>query len=319
MAVYTHLTSSDISALLEHYDIGELQHMQGIAEGVENSNFLITTTQNKYILTLYEKRVQAEDLPYFLGIMEWLADRNIPCPRPLHRRDGALFAEFHGKQAAIVSFLNGKSISTANARHMSELGEHMARMHQAAEGYTLSRANDLSIMGWEQIAKKILPQLDRIHPGLAELVETELAFLKQEWPKALPSGVIHADLFKDNVFFEGDALTGIIDFYFACNDFFMYELAIVLNAWCFPIHHEFNVTLAANLLKGYHGVRAISEDELEALPVLARGAALRFLLTRAHDWLNPVEGAIVTPKDPLEYMKKLNFHRQITHHLQYGL
>lgn len=323
MAVYTNVSSAEIVTLLTQYNIGELIFYKGIAEGVENTNFLLETTQGKFILTIYEKRVEAEELPFFLSIMEWLSERGIPCPLPLHRKDGALVSHLAEKNAAIVTFLSGKSVlqHVENA-HMRLLGETLARMHTAAQGFALTRENAMALPGWQRLAQSVMPHLGAIHVGLPKLIADELAFLDKNWPSHLPKGVIHADLFRDNVFFEQHGnelrLSGVIDFYFACVDAFMYDVAITINAWCFDRRHEFNLTRASLLLRHYHEVRPLSDAELNALPILARGAALRFLLTRAYAWLFPVEGALVVRKDPMEYAKKLEFHRHVTKVEQYG-
>jgi homoserine kinase type II len=321
MAVYTALSDDEIAAFLSVYSLPALKSAEGIRAGVENTNYLITLEGGaRYILTLFEKRVAETDLPFFAGLMERLAAAGVPCPMPLHGSDGAFIGRVKGRPALIVTFLEGRGINGIQPAHMSELGAHMARMHLAGQGYAAERANALSLTGWKTIETKISPRADAIAPGLAEELQAEMRALEAAWPRDLPRGVIHADLFPDNVFFgAGEKLTGIIDFYFACNDFLAYDLAICLNAWCFERTSEFNITKAQLMLRAYNEVRPFSEAELVALPVLARGAALRFLLTRAHDWLFRVEGALVTPKDPLEYLKKLRFHRSVTHHREYGL
>ena len=321
MAVYTALADEEIREFLSAYDLPPLAQAEGIRAGVENTNYLLTMQDGvRYILTLFEKRVNEADLPFFAGLMERLAQAGVPCPSPLHARDGTLIRRVKDRPALIVTFLEGKSISGIQNPHMSELGAYMARMHMAGQGYELKRANALSLDGWRTLLAKVAPRADEIIPGLASELQIEMQALEASWPKALPRGVIHADLFPDNVFYDGlHKLTGIIDFYFACEDFLAYDLAICLNAWCFEKLYDFNITKAQLMLRSYNEVRPLSEEELAALPVLARGAALRFLLTRAHDWLFRVEGALVTPKDPMEYVKKLRFHRSVTHHSQYGL
>ena len=323
MAVYTSVTTQEIEAFLANYSLGSLKELHGIAEGVENSNFLLVTTlagqDNRYILTIYEKRVNEADLPFFLGIKEQLSSRGVPCPLPLHGKNGDMIYHIHGKPAAIVSFLEGKGARSIRNPHVAGLGAAMAAMHLAAEGFALSRPNSLSVAGWRGLFSKFSDRADEILPGLSLMIENELSFLEKHWPVDLPSGVIHADLFPDNVFYEGEQLSGIIDFYFACNDMFAYDLAICMNAWCFERKSEFNITKAKLLLANYHRVRLLSAAELQALPLLCRGAALRFLLTRSYDWLNRSEGALVTPKDPMEYVKKLQFHQKVQRHEEYGL
>jgi len=319
MAVYTEVTDADVEAFLAEYDLGEVVAMKGIAEGVENSNFLLSTTRGSFILTLYEKRVKREDLPFFLGLMEHLADRGIRCPTPIHGRDGRALRELCGKPAAIVSFLQGLWPKRITPKHCQLLGRALAEMHLAGRDFELYRPNDLSVGGWRPLFESCADRADEVAPGLAAELETELGALEQAWPGGLPEGVIHADLFPDNVFFRHGELSGFIDFYFACNDLLAYDLAVCLNAWCFEPDNQFNATKARALLQAYAKVRPLSDAELAALPTLARGAALRFLLTRLFDWLNHPEGAYVAPKDPLEYLRKLRFHAEVDDPGAYGL
>lgn len=321
MAVYTELSAGDINALLETYDLPPLAEASGIASGVENTNYRLTMRDgSRYILTLFEKRVKVEDLPFFVALMQRLAGQGIPCPMPVTARNGEALASVKDKPSLIVTFLPGKSALSLQPVHLRELGAGLAKLHLAASGLEGGRENALSFSGWNAVFGRIQDRLDTIAPGLALEIEAELRALAQVWPQGLPEGIIHADAFPDNIFYdERDRLSGIIDFYFACRDLLAYELAICLNAWCFERNGEFNITRAKHLLMGYNDIRPMSEAELDALPVLAQGAALRFFLTRAHDWLFPVEGALVTPKDPLEYLKKLRFHRAVAHHREYGL
>jgi len=319
MAVYTEVTDEDLSAFFDQYDLGEVISCKGIAEGVENSNYLVVTTAGPHILTLYEKRVRPEDLPFFLGLMEHLAARDFPCPTPVQGKDGEALRELCGRPAAVISFLAGMWPRRVLPVHCAGLGEALARMHAAAEGFELTRPNDLSLKGWRKLADDCRARADQVEPGLAALIDAELAYLTENWPSDLPTGVIHADMFPDNVFFRREELSGVIDFYFACNDLLAYDIAICLNAWCFETDLSFNVTKARVLLKHYCRHRALSQAELDALPILARGSALRFLLTRLYDWLNHPPGAFVTPKDPTEYLKKLRFHQAIDGVSAYGL
>ena len=254
-----------------------------------------------------------------IGLMEHLAGRGVPCPTPIRGRDGVALRELCGRPAAIVSFLNGNWPRRIQPDHCIALGETLAGMHIAGADYAIRRENALSVGGWRPLFIDCHTRADTVQPGLAKILESELAHLEANWPSDLPAGVIHADLFPDNVFFDGFRLTGLIDFYFACNDFFAYDIAVCLNAWCFERTGEFNVTKARQLLSSYRGVRAFSATELELLPLLARGSALRFLLTRLYDWLNQVEGALVKPKDPLEYLRKLRFHQEVSGPAAYGL
>jgi len=319
MAVYTDVAEDDLAAFLADYDLGPVTAFKGIAEGVENSNYLLQTETGAYILTLYEKRVNAEDLPYFLGLMDHLADRGYPCPVPVHGRDGQALRRLCNRNAAIITFLNGVSIHHPGPDHCREVGTGLARLHLAGEGFKRERANDLSLAGWRQLFNACKPHADDFMAGLGQELEDELAALEAAWPSALPKGVVHADLFPDNVFFLGTKLSGVIDFYFACNDFFAYDIAVCLNAWCFEADKSFNITKARNMLAAYRAVRPMSDDELEALPLLARGAAMRFLLTRLFDWLNRVDGALVKVKDPKEYLYRQRFHRTVSGPAAYGL
>ncbi len=319
MAVYTEVSEDDLKAFLADYELGEVTAFKGIAEGVENSNYLLHTTAGSFILTLYEKRVAPEDLPFFLGLMEHLAGRGIDCPTPVAGRDGRALRRLCGRPAAIVTFLSGLSPRRILPEHCRALGGALAGMHLAGAGFALRRENDLSVQGWRPLFEASAARAQEVRAGLAEELEDELARLEAEWPAGLPEGVIHADLFPDNVFFLGERLSGIIDFYFACNDFLAYDIAVCLNAWCFEADNAFNITKARHLLHAYQARRPIAPAELEALPLLARGAALRFLLTRLYDWLNHPEGALVAPKDPLEYLNKLRFHREVRGPGAYGL
>ncbi len=319
MAVYTEVTDAELTAFVAEYEIGEPLSCKGIAEGIENSNYLLAAEGGTYILTLYEKRVKRADLPFFLGLMEHLGARGVPCPTPLKGRDGKMLRTLCGRPAAIVTFLDGMWPRRVTPEHCARLGEAMARMHLAGLDFHLGRANALSVDGWRPLLDASAARAEEVRPGLAGDLEAELDDLESRWPAGLPSGVIHADLFPDNVFFRADHLSGIIDFYFACSDFFAYDLAICLNAWCFETDGSFNITKARRMLTAYRKVRDFSADELDALPLLARGSAMRFLLTRLYDWLNTPPGALVTPKDPLEYMKKLEFHRGVQGPGAYGL
>jgi homoserine kinase type II len=319
MAVYTEVSAEEIESFVADYGLGEVLSFKGIAEGVENSNYLLQTSEGHFILTLYEKRVDAGDLPFFLGLMEHLAGRGIDCPVPLHGRDGKALRQLCGRPAALISFLEGLWPRRIQTYHCAALGGAMARMHLAGADFALSRNNALSVAGWRPLLESCRARADEVQAGLAAALEQELAHLESHWPRDLPAGVIHADLFPDNVFFRHEKLTGLIDFYFACNDYFAYDLAICLNAWCFEHDNAFNVTKARMLLQSYRKVRPFSEAELAALPLLARGSALRFLLTRLYDWLNHPEGAFVKPKDPLEYWRKLQFHQRVHGPGAYGL
>ena len=319
MAVYTDITEAELGAFLRAYDIGELLSYKGIAEGTENSNFILHTTGGSYILTLYEKRTDKNDLPFFLGLMEHLAVRGVTCPLPVRRSDGEVIGEVAGRPAAIITFLEGMWPRRPTAAHCRELGVALAQLHVAGADFPLTRPNALALPGWQTLWDGCHERADEVEKGLGEEVATDFAALKAGWPTDLPAGVIHADLFPDNVFFLGDKLSGLIDFYFACNDFYAYDVATCLNAWCFARDHSFNLTKGAALLAGYQSVRPLSAAERDALPMLCRGSALRFMLTRLYDWLHGPEGAMVMKRDPLEYVRKMRFHRQIASAAEYGL
>ena len=319
MAVYTEVSDEELHSFVADYDLGAVISCKGIAEGVENSNFLLQTDRGSFILTLYEKRVAPQDLPFFLQLMEHLAAAGIPCPVPLHGRDGRALRTLCSRPAAIITFLQGLWPRRVVPEHCIELGSGLARMHVAGAGFPLERRNDLSLAGWQRLVAETADRADEVQAGLADELRREVDALGREWPTGLPSGVIHADLFPDNVFFIDGRLSGIIDFYFACTDFLAYDIAVCLNAWCFERDNSFNVTKARLMLSAYRKVRPIEPEELRALPLLARGSALRFLLTRLYDWLNHPAGALVTRKDPLEYLSKLRFHRGLTGAGAYGL
>ncbi len=319
MAVYTDINEVDLKDFLAQYDAGELLSYKGIAEGVENTNFLLHTTKNPLILTLYEKRVDPGDLPFFLGLMQHLASRGLNCPLPLPRKDGALLGELSDRPAALISFLEGMWLRRPEAKHCREVGAALAAMHLAGADFPLKRPNALSLEGWKVLWEKSAARADEVEKGLEAEIREELAFLAAHWPENLPEGVIHADLFQDNVFFLGDTLSGLIDFYFACNDMLAYDVSICLNAWCFEKNGDYNLTKGRALLEGYRSVRPLDVAEIAALPLLARGSALRFFLTRLYDWLTTPEGALVVKKDPLEYLGKLRFHRAIVSPGEYGI
>jgi homoserine kinase type II len=319
MAVYTDVMAEELSAFLAGYDVGDLMAYKGIAEGVENSNFLVHTSRGNFILTLYEKRVAVEDLPFFLGLMEHLASRGINCPHVVQNRSGQLLGTVAGRPAAIITFLDGMWIRRPSAGHCAELGNALARLHRAGLDFPATRANTLSVEGWRPLFESCSARVHEVQRDLKSLIEGELGALEAHWPRDLPQGVIHADLFPDNVFFLGDKLSGLIDFYFACTDSLAYDVAICLNAWCFEMDGSYNVTKGRNLLAAYAAVRPLSADERQVLPLLARGAAMRFLLTRLVDWFNRPPGALVHPKDPMEYFRKLRFHQSVNSVRDYGV
>jgi homoserine kinase type II len=319
MAVYTDVTDEELNEFLAGYDLGTLMSYKGIAEGVENSNFLLHAVKGYFILTLYEKRVAAGDLPFFLNLMEHLAARGLTCPQPVRSRGGEALGRLAKRPAAIVTFLDGVWIRRPNAAHCGAVGEALADLHLAGADFGMTRRNGLSVEGWRPLFETAASRADTVQGGLREAIAAELARLERDWPRDLPQGVIHADLFPDNVFFLGDRLSGLIDFYFACTDALAYDVAVCLNAWCFEPDHAYNMTKGRALLHGYMRKRALSAPEIAALPMLCRGAALRFLLTRLVDWLEVPAGALVKPKDPLEYYRKLRFHQTNTSARDYGV
>ncbi|MGI9524219.1 MAG: homoserine kinase [Hyphomicrobiaceae bacterium] len=319
MAVYTEVSDDDMAAFAESYGLGELLSFKGIAEGVENSNYLVVCSSGQYILTLYEKRVRPSDLPFFLGLMEHLAASGFPCPVPLRDAQGRNLRQLCGRPAAMISFLSGLWVRRPKVIHCHLAGQALARMHEAGCGYLLERDNALGPSGWRHLFDRFAGEADQISQGLRDTIERELEFVRAQWPCDLPAGVIHADLFPDNIFFRGEQVTGVIDFYFACNDYFAFDVAVCLNAWCFEADYSFNVTKGRALLSGYQSVRRMAAEECAALPILARGAALRFLLTRAFDWLNTAPDAFVRPHDPVPYLRRLRFHQAIGSVSEYGL
>lgn len=319
MAVYTQIEPAELDALLSDYDIGAPISLKGIAEGVENSNYLLETETGKYILTVYEKRVAPEDLPFFLDLKTHLAKAGIHCPVPIKRKQGGVLSHVKNRPAAIISFLEGASMRRPQVSHCFKLGQAMAQLHLAGMDFDQSRANNLSLDAWQGLFAQNRHQVNQVHPNMESYISEELALMQENWPQNLPTGIIHADLFIDNVFFLNDEVSGIIDFYFACTDQLVYDIAITLNAWCFEADVNFNITKAKAILEGYQTVRPLSEAEIQALPILSRGAALRFLLTRLHDWFNHDPEALVRPKNPTDYLRRLRFHKTATRPQDYGI
>lgn len=313
MAVYTHVSAEELGALLARYDVGTLDSAKGIAEGVQNSNFLIDTTRNRFILTVYEDRTDTDDLPFFLDLLDHLADRGLPVPRAIRDRDGVQLQQVAGRPACLIEFLHGVSVSHPTPAQAQATGEALGRMHAALADFAPTRANSLGLAGWHARAARCGDDLDVIAPGLKRRVAEELAFLDMHWPAHLATSVVHADLFPDNVLMRGDKVGGMIDFYFAATDVRAYDLAVTHAAWCFDADGSgFHADLAAALVGGYDGSFGLSDAERAAFPVLARGAALRFLLTRAWDWLNTPADALVTRKDPLAFLRRLDFYAGAT-------
>jgi homoserine kinase type II len=319
MAVYTEVTDEALAAFLTHYDIGTMVAFRGIAEGVENSNYALKTTHGDFILTLYERRVDPADLPWFLGLMEHLAAQGLSCPLPVRAKTGQNLNELAGRIAAITTFLPGVWPRRVLVDHCEPLGAALAKLHLAGENFAMARPNALGPQAWKPLLDKSRSQADTVQEGLGEELAGMLKGIIANWPHGLPVGHIHADLFPDNVFFLDGEISGLIDFYFACTDIYAYDIAICLNAWCFERDFSFNITKSRALLRGYMAHRELKQAEQDALPVLAQGAAMRFLLTRLYDWLNTPPGAMVTPKDPLDYYRRLRFHNAAKGAAAYGL
>ncbi len=320
MAVYTEVSDEALAAFLAEYEIGALIAFRGIAEGVENSNYSLRTEAGDFILTLYEKRVAPAELPWFLGLMEHLARGGVTCPQPVRGCDGAALRSLVGRPAAITTFLPGVWPRRPRPEHCAPLGAALAALHQAGANYTPTRRNALGPSGWPELMARCAAGADAVQPGLREELESALARILPAWPEAgLPRGHIHADLFPDNVFFLEGRLSGLIDFYFAATDLLAYDLAVCLNAWCFEADFSFNVTKARALLSAYGAARPLLPAERAALPVLCQGAAIRFLLTRLYDWVNTPATALVTRKNPIEYLRRLRFHLMAADEHAYGL
>jgi homoserine kinase type II len=321
MAVYTRMTDDELGDFVARYDIGDIESCTGIAQGIENSNYMLRTGQGNFILTLYEKRVHEDDLPFYLGLMSHLAEKDFPCPVPLSDRDSQSFNSLAGRPAAIVSFLEGRvgDCDELTPARCAAIGAICARFHRDADGFHLSRPNDLTLADWRRLFDPLAGKADSLKPGFGEWIADELSFLETHWPAELPAGIVHADLFPDNAFFKGDTLTGVIDFYFACNDFLAWDIAICLNAWCFNPAGTFLAENAQALLTAYDDIRHLTAAERTALPVLARGAAIRFLLTRLHDWFHTPVDALAHRKAPLEFVPLIEFHRSVSDYTPYGV
>ena len=320
MAVYTKLNQSKIEEILSNYNLGKLDTFKGIEEGIENTNYFLSVNKKKFILTIYEKRVRSEDLPFFSDLMSSLNKASFKCPAPIFNNDNSTITNFDGKKLMIVSFLEGKAKSNLSPDNCKTIGTEIAKMHELTKNFKIKRQNNLSVNSWRNLFNSVKDQCSKLNEDLPKLIEENLISVEENWPKDLPKGIIHADLFNDNIFFNKDKFSGIIDFYFSCEDFFAFEIAICFNALCFDGVKEnlsFNVTKAKNFIEGYSSVRKLSNIEKQNIKVLSQGAALRFLLTRVFDALNTVEGAIVKVKDPIEYLKRLEFHKNAKNYEDY--
>jgi homoserine kinase type II len=309
VAVYTPVSEAELAAFVAGYRLGAPISLTGIAEGIENSNFALVTEQGRFILTVFERRAKAGDLPFFLDLMGWLSTHGFPSPEPVANREGETLGTLCGKPAAIVSFLEGRPIEPPTVAACHEAGAGAARLALASAGFPTPRANDLGRASWRGLFAGHEALADRLRPGLAAEIAADLDALEAAWPRDLPEGVIHADLFADNAFFRGGRFAGVIDFYFACTEALAYELAVMLNAWAFDAPTVLDPAKGKALLEGYQSIRPLTHTERAALPILARGAAMRFFLTRLADWDATPEGALVTRKDPLDYADRLAVHR----------
>ena len=317
MAVYTTLEHQEVRQFLEQYNINNFKDYKGITEGVENTNYLIKTSEQDYILTIYEKRVDENDLPFFIKLLSYLSENKFPCPKPIANKNNEKINRIKNKNAALVTFLNGQSKNKITSEECFEIGKITAQLHEITKKFDINRKNNLSIENWESIFEKTIKQKIDLDESIIKKTKNYLNFLKDKWPKNLPQGIIHADLFPDNIFFTNNKVSGIIDFYFACNDFFAYEIAICINSLCFDNNSTFNMTKAKNLIDGYTSIRTLSEDEKKYLPILSMGAAMRFFLTRLYDFYHTDNKADVKIKDPFEYLKKIEFHSTIKNFNEY--
>ena len=317
MAVYTKLEHLEVKLFLEQYNISNFKDYKGIREGVENTNYLIKSSEQDYILTIYEKRVDEKDLPFFIKLLSDLSDNNFPCPKPIANKNNEKINKIKNKNAALVTFLNGKSKNKITSEDCFEVGKIAAQLHKITKKFNINRKNNLSIENWQNIFEKTIKQKIDLDESIIKKTRNYLNFLKDKWPKNLPQGIIHADLFPDNIFFIDNKVSGIIDFYFACNDFFAYEIAICINSICFDNNSTFNMAKAKNLINGYSSIRTLTEDEKKYLPILSMGAAMRFFLTRLYDFYHTDNKADVKIKDPFEYFKKIEFHSTIKNFNKY--
>ena len=316
MAVYTHLAAEDLEQLIAEYDVGTLTSAKGIAEGVSNSNWLIETTGydgtgSRFILTMYERRIDLGDLPYFLGLLDHLSEHDCPVPRTIHDRTGAAWRELNGKAVALIEFLPGVSVDHPTPAQANSVGAALARVHEAGKSFDQSRTQTLGLAAWDFTINDCgADSLATIDPALPDIAFDELSYLAGKWPGGLPQGVGHCDLFPDNVLMLGDNVSGLIDFYFAATDFFAYDFAVMHAAWCFERGGaEFLPEVSAQLIAGYDSIRSFSDAERTALPILARGACMRFISSRAHDWLETPNDALVARKDPMDFVRRLEFYR----------
>lgn len=318
MAVYTHICEEDLKQTLAVFGLGALVSLRGIPEGVENTNYQITTDKGQFILTLFEKRVNPEELPFYISFMEHLRRQGIPCPAVHETKEGRHVVDIKGKPAILTTFLEGNWPQEITASHCGAIGDLLAKMHTATKSFSIKRRNVLALPAWRSLICACQVSADSLETGLFDFLVRELDFLEEHWPQQLPAGVIHADLFPDNVFFRGESISGVIDFYFACSEKLVYDLMLTLNPWCFDRDGRLDTQRSAALLTRYHGIRPLTKAELKSLPFFGRAAAVRIIATRLYDWLNPAKGALVKPKDPREHVRILRFHQQASGPADYG-
>ena len=320
MAVYTKINNKDISSLSKKFNLGKIIKFQGIKQGIENTNYLLKTNNKKYILTIFEKRVQKKDLPFFMKLMDKFNQQKINCPKPLKDKNDKYLTLIKNKAACIVTFLKGKDKKNLNNKNCYDVGKNIGTLHKASNKIKLYRKNSMSINNLDSLLKSIKFKYKTIAPNLESVLKINLEEIKKKWPKNIPKGIIHGDLFIDNIFFNKNKFAGFIDFYFSCNDYFMYEIAIGINALCFDNKKNkfiLNNQKVKSLIKGYQSVKKISLKEKNALNILCRGAALRYLLTRIYDYFNTPKTALINIKDPKEYFQKLIIHNNLNSYKDY--
>jgi homoserine kinase type II len=310
MAVYSPINESELSSLLRQYDIGTLVKFEGILEGIENTNYKVTTSQNNYILTIFEKRVESKDVPFFINLKKHLASKKFLCPEPISDIQGKNINTLKAKSCVLVSFLDGKKVTDITDIHCQQVGEVLASLHIKTKDFNEKRLNSMSSIQWQNIFLKCKNHTNQKFIHMLPIIEEELLYLKNHWPNDLPSGIIHADVFQDNVFFQKNIFSGLIDFYFSCNDFLAYDIALTINAWCFNEQNLFDKNRYQALIKGYESQRKLTTEEKKYFSILLRGASIRILITRLHDQIFHQDDAFVTPKDPNEYLAILKFHQK---------
>ena len=310
MAVFTNISKNELELFIKDYDIGNLLSFEGILEGIENTNYKILTSKNIYILTIFEKRTEQSELPFFINLQEHLVKKKFLCPKPVEDKNGKIINTLKGKSCVIISYLMGEKIKKVTEDHCKQVGNIMSLFHLNTKDFKKVRSNKLSYDEWHKIYLKCLSVNSSKFKDCIEIIKIELSFLNKNWPSSLPVGIIHGDVFQDNVFFKNDIFSGLIDFYFSCNDFLSYDIALMVNAWCFDEKNIFNQSKFKILIQGYEKNRLLTKKEMDYLSILLRGASLRILLTRIHDQLFHEKGSFVKPKNPEEYFNILRFHQK---------